>query len=68
MIDDIHSEEKEKITEPPMSLNEVLKSHRRVKDICITLDKECGDNVVEQCRKLYCLVENYAVYRKTAMV
>ena len=48
-----------------MSLKEVLQSLKRIKDICVTLDKECGENAVEHCSKLYCLVENYTIKKKT---
>ena len=63
---DIHIEEYEEIKEVPMSLKEVLQSLRRIKDICITLDKECGENAVEQCSKLYCLAKRYTIYTKIA--
>ena len=37
-----------------------------IKDMCVILDRECGENSVELCIKLYWLVKNYAIYTKTA--
>ena len=36
------------IKEPPISFKEVLQSFGWIKDICITLGKECVENAVEQ--------------------
>ena len=49
-----------------MCLKEVLQSLRWIKDICVTLGKEYGENAVEQCSKVYCMAKNYAVKKKTA--
>ena len=44
--DDIESEGEEEFKELWMSLKEMLQSLRRIKDICITLNKECEENTV----------------------
>ena len=35
--------------------------------MCVVLNKECGENTVERYSKLYCLVEIYALKKKTAI-
>ena len=62
----VQNKEEEEIKEPPMSSKEVLQSLKRIKDICDILDRECEENAVEQCIKVYCLYKNYSIYKKTA--
>ena len=44
----------------------MLQSLGRIKDIWVTLDKECGENAVDHNSKLYCLVKNFTIKKKTA--
>ena len=48
-----------------MSLKDVLQPLGRIKDICITLVKDCGENALEQSSKLYCVVKNYQKQNKS---
>ena len=48
------------------SLKEALQSLRGIKEFCINIDKECGENAVEQCGKLNCVAKIYAIKKKVS--